>query len=205
MNRMKRIYNIVLLLVIAFAGFSCKQAQDIKAFTEARYSLQGVSEIKLNGIDVEKRIQERRGFSNEERDSLLAAITSNSLQVSSTLALHVALQDDSEEERNLTITKLKWLLLVDDEEALTGTINETLVLQEGLNMLPIQTPVGLTADGDLPNYTSLSRLITLLGQQTDIRERVTLRIKPTIKTPVGNVESPSFITVTKPAGAVAIL
>lgn len=192
-----------MLLVLALAGFSCKQAQDIKAFTEARYSLQSVSDIKLNGIDVEQRIQERKGFSHEERDSLLTAVTSNALNVSSTLALHVSLQEHNEEERQLTITRMKWLLEVDGEDALTGTIEETMVLHDGLNLLPIATPVGLAADGDLPNFTGLSRLITLLGQQVDIRERVTLKIKPTIKTPVGNVESPAYITVSKPAGVVA--
>jgi hypothetical protein len=195
----------MLLLVLMLAGISCKQAQDIKAFTEANYSLQGVSDIRLNGIDVEERIQARQGFSHEERDSLLATITSNSLQVSSTLALHVSLQDESEEARHLTITKLRWLLLVDGEEALAGTIEETLVLQEGLNMLPIETPVGLAEADNQPSYTGLSRLITLLGQRSDLRERVTLKIKPTIKTPVGNIESPTFITVTEPSGAVALL
>lgn len=202
---MKKIIRINLLLLLAVAGFSCRQAQDIKAFTEAMYSLQGVSDIKLNGIDVEERIQARQGFSLEEQDSLLAAITSNSLQVSSTLALHVALQDPAEAERNLTITKLKWLLLVDGDEALTGTIEETLVLQEGLNLLPIETPVGLAEADSQPSYTGLSRLITLLGQRSDIRQHVTLKIKPTIQTPVGNIESPTFITVTKPAAAVAAL
>jgi hypothetical protein len=202
---MKKIIRINLLLLLAVAGFSCRQAQDIKAFTEAKYSLQGVSDIKLNGIDVEERIQARQGFSLEEQDSLLTAVTSNSLQVSSTLALHVALQDQAETERNLTITKLKWLLLVDGDEALIGTIEETLVLQEGLNLLPIETPVGLAEADSQPSYTGLSRLITLLGQRSDIRQHVTLKIKPTIQTPVGDIESPTFITVTKPAAAVAAL
>jgi hypothetical protein len=202
---MRSIGYILGVLLLLLGGVSCKQAQDIKAFTEASYKLQGVSDVKLNGIDVEQRIQERRGFSHDERDSLLAAITSNSLRVSSTLALQVALQEQTAEARNLTITRMKWLLEVDGEEALAGTIEETMVLQEGLNLLPIETPVGLATDGDLPNYTGLSRLITLLGQRADLRERVTLKIKPTIKTPVGNIESPSFITVSKPAEAVALL
>ncbi|WP_234986390.1 hypothetical protein [Pontibacter lucknowensis] len=200
---MNKIWSMALLLMLAMVIYSCKQAQDIKAFTEAKYSLQSVRDIKLNGIDVEQRIQERRGFSHEERDSLLATVTSNSLEFSSTLALHVTLQEHSEEARHLTITRMKWLLEVDGEEALTGVIEETMELQEGLNLLPIATPVGLVSDGDLPNYTGLSRLITLLGQRTDIREHVTLKIKPTIKTPVGNVESPAYITVTKPTGIVA--
>ncbi len=202
---MRNISYILAMMLLLLGGVSCKQAQDIKAFTEASYQLQGVSDVKLNGIDVEQRIQERRGFSHDERDSLLAAITSNSLTVSSTLALQVALQEEAAEARNLTITRMKWLLEVDGEEALAGTIEDTMVLQEGLNMLPIQTPVGLATDGDMPNYTGLSRLITLVGQKADLRERVTLKIKPTIKTPVGNVESPAFITVSKPAGAVALL
>ncbi|PKV76210.1 hypothetical protein [Pontibacter ramchanderi] len=199
---MNKLWNTALLLVL-LAGFSCKQAQDIKAFTEARYSLQNVRDVKLNGMDIEQRIQERRGFSNEERDSLLAAVTSHTLEVSATLALHVTLQEKSEEERNLTITRMKWLLEVDGEDALTGTIDETMVLQEGMNSLPIATPVGLANDGNLPNYTGLSRLITLLGKKVDIRQHVTLKIKPTIKTPVGNVESPAYITVSKPTGIVA--
>lgn len=205
MKNMKRVGYILGLVLLVVFGVSCQQAQDIKAFTEANYKLQSVSDVRLNGIDVEQRIQERRGFSHDERDSLLAAVTSNSLKVSSTLALHVALQEEATDARNLTITRMKWLLEVDGEEALTGTIEETMVLQEGLNMLPIETPVGLATNGDLPSYTGLSRLITLLGQRTDLRERVTLKIKPTIKTPVGNIESPAFITVSKPAGAVALL
>ena len=192
-----------MLLALLLVGLSCKQAQDIKAFTEAKYSLQSVKDIKLNGIDVEQRLQERRGFSNEERDSLLTTITSNSLKLSSTLGLHVTFEDKSEDKRDLTITRLEWLLEVDGEDALTGIIEDTLVLQEGLNRLPITTPVGLASDGNIPNYTGLSRLITLLGQKVDIRQRVTFKIKPTIETPVGGIESPAFITVSKPSSLVA--
>lgn len=202
---MKSTAIVCLLILLMLAGFSCKEAQDIKAFTEAKYSLHGVSAIKLNGIDVEERIQERRGFSHEERDSLLASITSNSLHMSSTLALQVTLPDESEGARNLTITKLRWLLAVDGEEALAGTIDETMVLHEGINELPIETPVGLAEADNQPSYTGLNRLITLLGQRSDLRQRVTFKIKPTIKTPVGNIESPTYITVTEPADAVAKL
>lgn len=201
--KMNKVWNIALSLALLLASLSCKQAQDIKAFTEARYSLQSVKGLKLNGIDVEERIQQRRGFTHEEGDSLLASVTSNSLELSATLALHVALEEQSEEKRNLTITRLKWLLEVEGEDALTGTIEETLVLHEGLNRLSIATPVGLATDGNMPNYTGLSRLITLLGQRVDIRQHLTLKIKPTVKTPVGNIESPAFITVSKPSSLVA--
>ncbi|MCC9134996.1 hypothetical protein ACFSKU_19125 [Pontibacter silvestris] len=195
---MKKISIFTALLTMTVLLFSCKQAQDIKAFTEANYSLQGVEDVKLNGIDLEDRLQTKRNLSYNEQDSLLNAITNNSLQVSAVMALYVDLQDQTE-ERALTLTKLKWLLLVNGEEALTGTINRDIVLQDGLNTVPFNTPVQLTENDGQPNYTGLSRLITLIGQQRDIRQHVTFQIKPTVQTPVGNIESPSFITVMKPA------
>ncbi|MFD2245507.1 hypothetical protein [Pontibacter ruber] len=200
---MKDIIAYGLLLLLVLATFSCKQAQDIKAFTEAKYSLQGVSDVKVNDIDVEERLQAQQGLSFGERDSLLAAVTSNSLQVSSTLALHVELQD-SVEDRSLTVTKLEWLLLVDEEEALTGTINETIVLQEGLNTIPIKTPVGIAVSENQQNYAGLNRLISLVSKKSDIRQHITLKIKPTIQTPVGAIESPRFITVSKPAALASL-
>lgn len=201
---MRNVYRVLATLALLVIGVSCRQAQDIKAFTEASYQLQSVSDVKLNGIDIAQRLQQRRGFSHDERDSLLAAVTSNALKVSSTLALHVALQGNSNEDRSLTVTRMKWLLEVDGEEALTGTVEAPMVLQEGVNLLPVETPVGLVTSGDVPNYTGLSRLITLLGQRTDLREHVTLKIKPTVKTPVGQVESPAYITVSKPTGIVSL-
>lgn len=182
---------------------SCKQAQDIKAFTEATYRLQKVEDVKLNGLDLEERLQTKKNLSFSEQDSLLNALTSNKLQVSAVMVLHVELQNSSE-ERTLTLAKLKWLLSVNGEEALTGTIDKQIVLRQGLNTIPFTTPVQLTEYDGQPNYTGLSRLITLIGQKQNIRQHVTFQIKPTIKTPVGNIESPKFITVMRPAVAAVL-
>ncbi len=193
-----RVVYIFTLLVCALS--SCQQAQDIKAFTEANYRLEGVEDVKINGVDLEDRMLMKRNISQGERDSLLLALTTNQLRVNASLGLQVMLPEPSA-DRTLTVTSLTWLLQVEGEDALTGTIEETMVLREGLNTIPIDTPVLLTEDNGQPNYAGLSRIINLLSQNKDIRQHIVFMIKPTVKTPLGNVETPNFITVSKPAAS----
>ncbi|MDX5480738.1 MAG: hypothetical protein LPK07_03560 [Hymenobacteraceae bacterium] len=194
---MKKYVVYLLALMMLLASVACKEVEDIKAFTEANYRLHGVEDVKLNGIDLHERIEAKQALTNEERDSLLAAITGNTLLASSTMALQVDLKEPSE-DRSLTVTRLEWLLLVNGKEALTGTIEDTMVLREGLNTIPVETPILLTEVDGQPNYEGLSRVINLVSKRADIQKSVTLQIKPTIKTPLGEVESPTYITVSRP-------
>ncbi|MCC9166806.1 hypothetical protein [Pontibacter harenae] len=194
---MKKQLYLVLVLLLIFAGHGCKQVQDIKAFTEANYRLEGVENVKLNGVDLDKRLQTEQGLSTSERDSLLTAVTTNRLQMGAILLLRVELPDANQDSK-LTLTKLQWLLLIDGKEAMTGTVDETMVLEEGLNTLPIQTPVQLTEVDGQPNYEGLNRIINLVSRNANLKQHITFQIKPTVKTPVGNITAPNYITVSKP-------
>jgi hypothetical protein len=200
-NRNRKQRQLMKYIAIIFFWISvlssCNQVQDIKAFTEASYRLQGVEDVRLNGVDIHERLVTQQHITQTERDSLLLVLTTDRLRLNATLGLHVALQDASE-ERSLTVTKLQWLLQVNGEDALTGTVDTTMILREGLNTIPVETPVLLTQDNGQPNYAGLSRLVNLIAQGGDIKQSITFEIKPTIKTPVGNIESPNFITVSKP-------
>ncbi|GAB3203229.1 hypothetical protein ABID22_000966 [Pontibacter aydingkolensis] len=184
------------ILLVAFLSFGCKQASDIKAFTEAKYSLQEMHDLKLNGIDVMQK-RNPSDFTTREGDSILASISENTLQASTTLYLQVQMQDP-EIARQMTITRLKWQLLVDGEETLDGLVEKPLNLQNGLNELPINTIVKMTEQGGMRNYEELSKLMTLLAQKKDLRQKLTLQIKPTVQTPIGAIEVPEYITVSEP-------
>lgn len=188
------IYSLLLTVVVLFLG--CKQASDLKAFTEANYRLQEVHDLQLNGVDVMKK----RGpgdFTTSEGDSLLASISDNTLRASTTLYLQVEMQEP-EEVRQMTITEMKWQLLVDGEETLQGVVREPMHLHDGLNELPIQTSVMMSEAEGVRNYEGLSKLMTLLSQKRDLRQNLTFQIKPTVQTPVGAVELPRYITVSGP-------
>lgn len=188
-----------LAIVVLLATFSCKQASDLKAFTEANYKLQGIEDLRLNGVDVtDKRTP--FDFRTAEGDSLLSAFTTNNLSATTTLFLEVEMQDP-EVARSMQITNLEWQLLVDGKETLTGNVDEPLNLQDGLNELPVVSTVTLAELEGLQNYEGFSTLTTLIAKGRDVRDRLVFRIKPTIKTPVGNVTLPDYITVGQPAGS----
>ncbi|MBC5994322.1 hypothetical protein [Pontibacter cellulosilyticus] len=189
---MQKNIAILLLLTLLFS-FGCKQASDLKAFTEAKYNLQEMQDLKLNGIDVMQK-RNPSDFTTREGDSILASITDNTLQASTTLYLQVQMLEP-EVAREMTITKLKWQLLVDGEATLAGQIDEPLELQNGLNELPISTVVQMTEKEGMRNYEGLSKLMTLLSQKKDLRQNLTLQIKPTVQTPIGAIEVPEYITV----------
>ncbi|MHA6247569.1 hypothetical protein ACXYMU_06505 [Pontibacter sp. CAU 1760] len=181
-------------LVLMLAG--CKQANDLKHFSEATYSLQSVQDLELNGVDVMEK-QSLYDFTTSEGDSLLASISDNTLQATTVLYLQVQLQETAEEPE-MRITELEWQLLVDGEETLEGLVKQPLLLREGVNQLPVQTSVLMAEVEGMRNYQGLSKLMTLLSFKRDLQQRLTFRIKPTIETPVGAVALPKYITVTGP-------
>lgn len=172
-----------LLLAVAVLFTACKQASDLKAFTEANYSLEEVQDLQLNGVDVMKK-RGPNDFTTSEGDSLLASISDNTLRASTTLYLQVQMQEP-EEVRQMTITEMKWQLLVDGEETLQGVVQEPMHLHQGLNELPIQTSVMMSELEGVRNYEGLSKLMTLLSQKKDLRQNLIFQIKPTVQTPVG--------------------
>ncbi|RDV16224.1 hypothetical protein DXT99_06020 [Pontibacter diazotrophicus] len=194
MRKYSFIYSLLLAVVVLFSG--CKQASDLKAFTEANYSLQEVHDLQLNGVDVMKK-RGPNDFTTSEGDSLLASISNNTLRASTTLYLQVQMQEP-EEVRQMTITEMKWQLLVDGEETLQGVVQEPMHLHDGLNELPIQTSVLMSEAEGMRNYEGLSKLMTLLSQKRDLRQNLIFQIKPTVQTPVGEVELPKYITVSGP-------
>ena len=198
-KRNTRLSFWIIALLLTIVGFSCQQASDLKAFTEANYKLQGIEDLRLNGVDVtDKRTP--FDFTTSEGDSLLSAFTANNLSATTTLFLEVEMQEPAI-ARSMQITNLEWQLLVDGKETLTGNVEEPLNLQDGLNELLVSSTVTLAEVEGLQNYEGFSMLTTLIARGRDVRDRLVFRIKPTIKTPVGNVTLPDYITVGQPAGS----
>jgi hypothetical protein len=191
--------TVVITLFVICAFTSCKKAQDLKAFTEADYALKAVENVKLNDLDVTER-KSLYDFKPEEGDSLMQAFNSNKLRLSGILKLQVQMKEP-EEMRSMQLDRLKWQLLVDGEKTLEGLVSEPMLLKNGLNTLQVNSSVTLSEIEGFPNYEGLSRLTTLLSHNSDLQKHITFRIKPTVDTPLGAVELPNYITVSKPAGS----
>lgn len=147
---MRRLTLVSTMLLVVALLTGCRQASDLKAFTEAKYSLKEMHNLELNGVDVMQK-RSPYDFTTSEGDSLLASISDNTLRASTTLYLQVQMQEP-EEARQMTITELKWQLLVDGEETLQGVVQDPVNLHEGLNELPIQTSVVMSEPEGMRNY-----------------------------------------------------
>ncbi|MFD2245503.1 hypothetical protein [Pontibacter ruber] len=193
---MKLIKNINYLLVfcVLALSISCKTRDDLQAFKDAKYSLAGIDQLHLNGVSLldKKRPED---FNFAEAAMLFSAVSDNKLAANSTLGLNVELEDGSK-ERSMTVTQLKWQLLLNGKQTLSGLVNEPVELRNGLNTLSIKTPVLLAEENGRPDFNNLLGLLGLLNNQDKSkRPEVVLQIKPTIQTSVGPVEFPSFINI----------
>jgi hypothetical protein len=196
MRKKTNFMRIALLLGMALFAFSCSTKNDLDAFKEAKYSLSGINEVKLNGVNMlnKKRAED---FSFGEATLLFSAFSDNNLSAYSSLGLNVEL-DENSRERSMTVTKLKWQLLLDGKQTLSGMVDEPVELRHGLNTINVRTPIHIMEENGKPGLNNLVRLVTLLTE-TDgsTKPNIELQIKPTIQTSVGPVEVPAFISVKK--------
>jgi hypothetical protein len=151
--------------------------------------------VRVNSINVSNKSRLEQ-FRMNEIATLLSAYNNNSLQADALVGLNVELQDGS--DRQITVTQLKWQLLVDDRETLSGVVEEPVTLQAGLNLIPIKTPVVVTETEGQRNFQGLMQLVTMLSKEGVDRSNILLQIKPTVQTSVGKVESPRFIPLNRP-------
>ncbi|WP_347158914.1 hypothetical protein [Pontibacter chitinilyticus] len=182
-----------LLLALVLFGFACSTKNDVEAFKDADYSLKSIDEVRVNGIN----LLDKKGaedFSFGEAATLFNAFSSNDLNAKSTLALNVDLGEGNE-DRTMTVTQLKWQLLVDNQQAVSGIVQEPVQLKNGLNTITVTTPLKLVEENGNPDLNSLLRLTTLLNSDKEKRPPITLQIKPTIQTSVGPFELPAFINI----------
>ena len=183
-----------LLLGIALFAFSCGTKSDVDAFKEAKYSLSGINEVKLNGVNVlnKKRPED---FSFSEAALLISAFSDNNLSAYSSLGLNVEL-DEANQDRSMTVTRLKWQLLLDGKQTLSGIVDEPVELRHGLNTINVRTPIQIVEENGKPGLNNLLRLVTMLSENNgSTKPDVVLQIKPTIQTSVGAIEVPAFINV----------
>ncbi|MHA6247572.1 hypothetical protein ACXYMU_06520 [Pontibacter sp. CAU 1760] len=188
-----KISSYALMFAVLLLGFACKTKSDVDAFKEADYSLKSVDRVEVNGVNL-MNVKGPQDFSFSDAARLFSAFSENKLKAVSTIGLNVAL-GEGHEERSMTVTQLKWQLLVDDKQAASGLVSEPVELKNGLNVITLASPLNLAQANGHPDLQNLLRLATMLNQDKSARPNVKLQIKPTILTSVGPFELPAFINI----------
>jgi hypothetical protein len=196
MRTIKSTYHSLLLLVVfPIIILGCSTKSDIDAFKEADYDLAGVNAVNLNGVNLLNKT-DVSDFSFSEAAKLFSAISKNDLAATSTLGLRVTLPDGSK-DRTMTVQQLKWQLLVDGKQAVSGLVNQPVELKDGLNTITVSSIVKLAENQGRVDFDQLMQLAALLNEKGENKPAISLQIKPTIQTSIGPFEIPAYISVTK--------
>jgi len=197
MNKIKNysLQFVALWLLLPLFIVGCSTKNDIEAFKEADYDLANVEAVNLNGVSLLNK-RDVSDFSFSEASRLFSGISANNLAATSTLGLLVTLPEGSK-DRTMTVQQLKWQLLVDGKQAVSGLVNEPVQLKDGLNTITVSSLVKLAENNGRVDINQLMEIASLLNEKGSNRPPISLQIKPTIVTSVGPFEVPAYITVTK--------
>ena len=200
---MKRIIPFILIGAAALFTVSCKQLTDIQRaitnLSRCQFKLSSVDNFELMGV----RLSSKRSvsdFSLTEGARLAAGFASGSFPARFTLNVAARNPNDGSggtAQTAATLTSFAWTLILDDKTTIRGNIENPIEIP-GTGQ---QTIIPLTMDLDLAKffkdkgYESVANLALALGGVQGSPARVTLRAKPTISTPLGNITYPGEIDI----------
>ncbi len=185
-----------LVLIGALAG--CATLQQYLALRQVDFSLDRVADARLADVPL-ARIASFRDLTASEAGRLIATLAAGTAPLEFTV--EVGASNPADNRTDARLTRLEWLLLLDDRETVRGVIDSTHVLPAGQ---PVTIPVRVNLDmmeffsGSAEQIVNLAAgLVGLRGDPT----RITLELLPRIETPLGSLTPPQPIRVSGSAPA----
>lgn len=201
---MKRFFIAVLFVLVAAGGFTaCNVLKDISKTLEniqrLEFKLGQVRNLNLAGVNVSD-VNSLSDLSINEGLKLTNAFRKKELPAQFTLMLNAKNPNDGtggSKQTKATIKNIDWQLLIDDVETISGIVTDNIVVPGTGSEVDI--PVRMNLDlYDFFADKGFDRLINLalsIGGQKGSSSKLTLNIKPTVSTSLGNITYPGRINV----------
>jgi hypothetical protein len=181
----------VSLLLVAGLMTSCQTLREVTNLKDVQFRIDRATDARLASINL-AQVRSYQDLSGADVARLGAALSSGELPLSFTL--HVAAENPSTNSVNARLTQMDWTLLLNDQETIAGTFDREVVLPPGT---PKDVPVAIKLDLiDFfdENLRGLVNLATAVGGEGP-PTNVSLRVQPTVQTPIGRMKYPTPITV----------
>jgi hypothetical protein len=181
----------VLLLVVVGSLVSCQSLREVANLKDVRFRIDRATDAELAGIRLaDVRSYEDLGGADVAR--LAAAMSRGELPLSFTL--QVEAENPPSNSVNARLTKMDWTLLLDENETISGVFDREVVLPPGEpTEVPLEIKLDLLEFFD-QNLQGLADLATAVGGDGP-PSNVQLRVRPTVRTPLGEMKYPTPITV----------
>jgi hypothetical protein len=178
------------ILLVTLTG--CATLQQMAALRNVDFDLEGVSDVRLAGIDVQ-RVRSFSDLGFTEAASLTLAISRGELPLD--LRLHILAENPADNTVNARMVRMDWTLLLQNRETLSGVFEDEVVLPPGQpTEIPLTIRVNLVEFFDGSAQDLLELALSLAGAGGASKE-VSLRATPTINTPLGPMRYPTPITI----------
>jgi LEA14-like dessication related protein len=195
---MKRITQTVLylafpaMIVLAAACSVIQQGQQMAALAKCDFRIQSVSNITLMGVNVQT-IKSVSDLSLFDAQKLIRNVTASQVPLNAT----VNVQAKNPNDRTAGMTKLEWILFIDDIQMTQGNIaqNITIPPNNGEAVIPVNFSVDLKKVLQGKSGDALINFGLNLAGVGSKPTRFLIKLKPTIMIGSQGIVYPGYINV----------
>jgi hypothetical protein len=200
-----KIFAFLFIVTVSVAVFqSCKQLQDIsKSLTDIQnlqFKLDNVDNFQLGGIGLSNK-KSVSDFSITDGLKLSQMYSSSKLPARFTLNVAAKNPNDGKKAGTkssvITLTRLDWRLLIDNEPTIQGTMNKELRIPSSgeSTIIPLEMEIDLYEFFGKQGYEKIANLAMAIGGANSSPARLKLDATPTVSTPIGTFQAPRITIV----------
>ncbi len=175
----------------------CATLQQIAALQRVDFSLRGVSEVRLAGIDF-ARVRSFSDLSFADAAALAAAVNDRDLPLD--LRLDVQAHNPADNGADARLLQMSWTLFLEGRETVSGLLDDELVLPRG-EPTPVPVDVSLNLvefyEGNARDLFELARSLAGFGGEP---KEVALEALPTVRTALGPIRYPEPLRLSYTVG-----
>lgn len=197
---MKKLISVLLILILFNSlQFGCTGLQNaIENAQRLQFKLGKVNGFNLAGVNLQN-IKSIRDFSLLDGASLLAAFSSGRMPATFNVNLIAKNPNTAggSNESSALLKSLDWRLLIDNKDIINGAITTPITIpgKGQQTTIPIPISVDLLQFFGNGGYENLVNLALAIGGKSGTSSRLTLQIKPTVSTFLGDITYPGEINV----------
>ena len=192
MNRRCAVSRLLVLSLLAVAPGGCATLGQIRALQRVDFSLDGVSGVRLAGIDVASvRSFSDLAFTDVAR--LADALRQGDLPLA--LDVRVLAENPDDNVADARLVEMDWTLLIEDRETVSGRFDREIVLPRGQPTgFPITVELNLIDfyEGSAGDLYEIARSLAGVGGAS---REVALEAFPVVRTAIGPIRYPGPIRI----------
>jgi len=186
---------VTVLVPVALAG--CATLQQVTALQRVDFSLRGVSNVELAGVDF-SRVRSFSDLSLADAAALASAVQGRDLPLR--LDLDVVARNPADNYADARLVEMVWTLFLEGRETLSGVVDREVLLPRGS---PTDVPVAVRLnlvefyEGNAQDLFDLARSLAGVGGEP---KEVAVEVLPTVQTALGPIRYPEPLRLSYTVG-----